>query len=293
MRLALVLLLLGAPAAFALDPSRLISQYGHTSGGIVNVSLKSGTSAVHGTAYEFARRKAWDANSFQNNAVGAPKGEHYLDQYGGQIGGPVYIPKIYDGRNKSFFMFDYERYRENTPRPFTLSVPAPEFSTGDFSKLVNGVGQQIADGDLREAVVLFLTLVSCGLDVQQHERSVFEVQFPVLDQLHDGRGGQGLGNAGDPEQAVGLDRGLCLHVGVAKTSRIEQPFVSRHGEGRPGDPVLLDERCHQVIERGGPAIVLRDAHASGVDALHELVAVELARQRDFRHLHRIGVTRHG
>ena len=75
--------------------------------------------------------------------VGAPKGEHYLDQYGGQIGGPVYIPKVYDGRNKTFFMFDYERYRENTPRPYTLSVPAPEFSTGDFSKLVNGAGQPI------------------------------------------------------------------------------------------------------------------------------------------------------
>ena len=75
--------------------------------------------------------------------MGAPKGEHYLDQYGGQIAGPVYIPKIYDGRNKTFFMFDYERYRENTPRPFTLSVPAPEFPAGDFSKLVNGAGQPI------------------------------------------------------------------------------------------------------------------------------------------------------
>ena len=87
---------------FKIQTNSYDSQYGHTSGGIVNVSLKSGTNAVHGTAYEFARRKAWDANSFQNNAVGAPKGEHYLDQYGGQIGGPVYIPKIYDGRNKTF-----------------------------------------------------------------------------------------------------------------------------------------------------------------------------------------------
>ena len=128
---------------FKIQTNSYDAQYGHTSGGIVNVSLKSGTNALHGTVYEFARRKAWDANSFQNNAVGAPKGEHYLDQYGGQISGPVYIPKIYDGRNKTFFMFDYEKYRENTPRPFTLSVPAPEFSTGDFSKLVNGVGQQI------------------------------------------------------------------------------------------------------------------------------------------------------
>ncbi len=129
---------------FKIQTNSYDAQYGHTSGGIVNVSLKSGTNAVHGTVYEFARRKAWDANSFQNNAAGAPKGEHYLDKYGGQISGPVYIPKIYDGRNKTFFKFDYERYRENTPRPFTLSVPAPEFANGDFSKLVNGAGQPIA-----------------------------------------------------------------------------------------------------------------------------------------------------
>jgi Carboxypeptidase regulatory-like domain len=129
---------------FKIQTNSYDAQYGHTSGGVVNVSLKSGTNSPHGTAYEFARRKAWDANAFQNNAVGAPKGDHYLDQYGGQIGGPVYIPKLYDGRNKTFFMFDYEKYRENTPRPYTLSVPAPEFSSGDFSKLVNGAGQQIA-----------------------------------------------------------------------------------------------------------------------------------------------------
>lgn len=128
---------------FKIQTNSYDAQYGHTSGGIVNVSLKSGTNSPHGTIYEFARRKGWDANSFQNNAVGAPKGEHYLDQYGGQIGGPVFIPKVYNGRNRTFFMFDYEKYRENTPRPFTLSVPAPEFSTGDFSKLVNGAGQKV------------------------------------------------------------------------------------------------------------------------------------------------------
>ena len=91
---------------FKIQTNSYDAQYGHTSGGIVNVSLKSGTNAFHGTVYEFARRKAWDANSFQNNAVGSPKGEHYLDQYGGQIAGPVYIPKVYNGKNKTFFLFD-------------------------------------------------------------------------------------------------------------------------------------------------------------------------------------------
>jgi hypothetical protein len=129
---------------FKIQTNSYDAQYGHTSGGIVNVSLKSGTNAVHGTVYEYARRKAWDANSFQNNAIGAPKGEHYLDQYGSQIAGPVYVPKVYNGRNKTFFLFAYEKYRENTPRPYTLSTPAPEFATGDFSKLVNGAGQKIS-----------------------------------------------------------------------------------------------------------------------------------------------------
>jgi hypothetical protein len=128
---------------FKIQTNSYDAQYGHTSGGIVNVSLKSGTNAFHGTVYEFARRKAWDANSFQNNAVGLPKGEHYLDQYGGQIAGPVYLPKVYNGKDKTFFLFAYEKYRENTPRPYTLSVPAPEFASGDFSKLVDGRGQRI------------------------------------------------------------------------------------------------------------------------------------------------------
>ena len=88
---------------FKIQTNSFDAQYGKTSGGIVNVSLKSGTNSLHGSLYEFARRTAWDANSFQNNANGLPKDEHYLDQFGGQLDGPVYIPGIYDGRNKTFF----------------------------------------------------------------------------------------------------------------------------------------------------------------------------------------------
>ncbi len=119
------------------------AQYGHSGGGVINVSLKSGTNSIHGTAYEFARRNAWDANSFQNNAGGAARSGHYLDQYGIQAGGPVYLPKVYDGRDKSFFMVNYEGYREGTPGPLTLSVPEPEMKGGDFSKLVDAQGRKI------------------------------------------------------------------------------------------------------------------------------------------------------
>ena len=119
------------------------AQYGKTTGGIINVNLRSGTNAFHGTLYEFMRRAPLDATDFRLNARKAPKADHYLDQYGGQIEGPIRIPWLYNGRDKTFFMFNYEGYREGVPQPLTLSVPSPEFLDGDFSKLVNGSGQPI------------------------------------------------------------------------------------------------------------------------------------------------------
>jgi hypothetical protein len=128
---------------FKVQTNSYDAQYGHTGGGVVNVSLKSGGNDLHGTAYEFARRNAWDANSFQNNAAGAPRVGHYLDQYGVQASGPIYLPKIYNGRNRSFFMTNYEGYREGTPGPLTLSVPELEMRNGDFSKLADAQGRRI------------------------------------------------------------------------------------------------------------------------------------------------------
>jgi len=129
---------------FKIQTNSYDAQFGHTGGGIVNVSLRSGTNAFHGVAWEFARRNAWDANSFQNNAARAPRAGHFLDQYGFQVEGPIYFPKLYDGRNRSFFMMTLEDYHEGTPNPLNLSVAAPEFRTGDFSRLVDGRGQPIA-----------------------------------------------------------------------------------------------------------------------------------------------------
>jgi hypothetical protein len=128
---------------FKIQTNSYDSQYGKSSGGSVNVLLKGGTNRLHGTAYEFARRNAWDANSFQNNAAGIPKVAHFLDQYGGSIGGPIFFPKLYNGKDKSFFFVNYEGYREGTPTPLVLSVPEPEFLQGDFSKLVDNQGRPI------------------------------------------------------------------------------------------------------------------------------------------------------
>ncbi len=119
------------------------AQYGKTSGGIINVSLRSGTNQLHGSVYEFLRREQLDAADYRLKARNQPKALHYLDQYGFLLHGPIYVPKIYNGKDKSFFMFNYEGYREGVPQPLTLSVPQPEFLNGDFSKLVDAAGRPI------------------------------------------------------------------------------------------------------------------------------------------------------
>jgi len=119
------------------------AQYGKAGGGIVNVSMKSGGNDFHGTVYEFMRRKAWDANAYQYNAVGRARPAHLLDQYGFQASGPIIVPKVFNGRDKLFFMANYEGYREVWPQGRFLSVPTPEFLDGDFSRLRNPQGQQI------------------------------------------------------------------------------------------------------------------------------------------------------
>jgi hypothetical protein len=137
---------------FKIQTNAYDAQYRGAGG--INVALKSGGNSLHGAVYEFARRSAWDANSFQNNSrcvsydangkcQGAPKDGHYLDQYGVQFDGPVYVPKLYNGRNKTFFLFNYERYREGSPQPLILSVPEPEMRQGDFSKNVDARGRLI------------------------------------------------------------------------------------------------------------------------------------------------------
>ncbi|MGA2329402.1 MAG: TonB-dependent receptor [Bryobacteraceae bacterium] len=128
---------------FKVQTNTYDAQYGHTGGGIFNITLKSGTNELHGTAYEFFRRSPLDANSFQNNAYRAAKSGHYLDQYGVQIGGPVLLPRLYDGRNRTFFMGNFENYREGTPTPLNLSVPEPEMIKGDFSRLTDAQGRLI------------------------------------------------------------------------------------------------------------------------------------------------------
>jgi hypothetical protein len=117
--------------------------YGRAAGGIMDLTLKSGTNKFHGDAYEFYRRGWLDANTWQDNYYGNTRESHKLDQYGAELDGPVRIPRVYDGRNKMFYLMQVENYNEIVPSTSVQSVPSPQWLQGDFSNLVQWNGSPI------------------------------------------------------------------------------------------------------------------------------------------------------
>jgi len=131
-----------APSVEALSEFKVLTstfsaQFGRTSGGIESFATKSGTSEYHGTAFDLFRNTALDANSWDNNFFKSPRPADHQNDFGGSLGGPVRIPKLYDGRNKAFFFFSWEQYRNNpgTSSPDTLPTKN-ELQNGDFSALL-------------------------------------------------------------------------------------------------------------------------------------------------------------
>lgn len=119
------------------------ASYGHSASGVVSMELKSGTNDLHGSVYEFGKRGFMDANSWANNYNGYNRPAHTEDQYGFEVDGPVYIPHIYHGRNKTFFMFNFERFKEVLPNYATFDLPNPAWLNGDFSGFTDPSGAMI------------------------------------------------------------------------------------------------------------------------------------------------------
>jgi hypothetical protein len=129
---------------FTVDTNGFKAEYGHAGGGVMTFSSKSGTNQVHGSAYEFLRNTDFDANRFFSNKTGVPRAIYKQSDFGGSVGGPIWIPKIHKGKDKSFFFFAYEGFRNRVgATAFSTTVPTPEMYKGDFSKWVNAAGTQI------------------------------------------------------------------------------------------------------------------------------------------------------
>jgi hypothetical protein len=119
---------------FKVKTNNYSAEFGRSAGTIVSATTKSGTNTVAGDCWEFVRNDALDSNNFFSNAAGAPKQPYKQNQFGCTLGGPIVLPKVYNGRNKTFFFTDYEGLRRSTSASSTIEdIPPASFRTGNFS----------------------------------------------------------------------------------------------------------------------------------------------------------------
>jgi hypothetical protein len=122
---------------FKVQTATFDAQFGNTEGGVTNISIKSGTNSLHGTAYFTKMPPGLFANDFFANKAGQARPDFTYTRWGGTIGGPVWIPKLYNGRNRTFFMYGLEGIPEARPRNNgTFNIPTEKMRNGDFSDLL-------------------------------------------------------------------------------------------------------------------------------------------------------------
>ena len=123
-------------AEFKVQTGTIGAQYGGGQTAVANFGLKSGTNSLHGAAFSYVQNDALNANSFGNNAIGRIRPPYKLVNFGYGVGGPVYIPKVHDGRNKTFWFNDLEKTRtRNFVSTGLITLPQVDFKRGDFSRL--------------------------------------------------------------------------------------------------------------------------------------------------------------
>lgn len=125
-----------AIAEFRVQTNGNDAEYGRYSGGVINLTTRSGTNEFHGTAYEFLRNKVLNANNWFNNDTGTPRSAFTQNQYGVSLGGPL-------KKDKLFFFFNYEGFALRQGETFVEPVPTPAELSGDFSNYRDANGNLI------------------------------------------------------------------------------------------------------------------------------------------------------
>ena len=128
-----VLPILDAIQEFKVQQHNDSAEYGGAPGGVINVAIKSGTNSLHGTGWEFVRNDVFDARDPFAEANLKSPAPFRQNEFGGSVGGPVEIPKIYHGKNKTWFFFGYEGWRYRHPAQRSARIPTPAELSGDFS----------------------------------------------------------------------------------------------------------------------------------------------------------------
>ncbi len=137
-----------APALNAIEEVNVLTnsydaQFGRIGGGVTSISLRTGTNTLHGQLFEFLKNDKIGANGYSRNAAGVKRPPFRNNTFGFTVDGPVYIPKLLDGRNRVFFMLSLEALRERNPQTQLWSVPTAPQRSGDFSQTVDNANRQI------------------------------------------------------------------------------------------------------------------------------------------------------
>jgi hypothetical protein len=128
---------------FKVETNAYSAEFGRMGSGVVNLIYRSGTNQFHGSAFDFLRNSDLDSNSFFSNRNGTPLPNFKRNQFGGSLGGPLDIPKLYHARDKTFFFVAYEGLRQGSASTLTTTVPTALQRAGNFSQTVNSAGQPV------------------------------------------------------------------------------------------------------------------------------------------------------
>ncbi|MBI3682755.1 MAG: carboxypeptidase regulatory-like domain-containing protein [Acidobacteria bacterium] len=137
---------------FKVQTNSFSAEFGRTTGGIINLVVKSGTNQYHGSVYEYLRNSRLDSNDWFQNRAGRKLGVFQRNQYGLTLGGPVILPGLYNGRNRTFFFGGYEGQRQRNQQTSTATIPTAAEMGGDFSRTLSGAGQPVVIYDPRTTV---------------------------------------------------------------------------------------------------------------------------------------------
>lgn len=127
--------------------------YGHSTGGVVSYTTRSGTNELHGSFEGFYRNKVLNANAWMNNRNRIDRPDVNRKFFSGALGGPVFLPKLYDGRNRTFFFFSAQSEKNNVDIPYERRTMTPAERAGDFSSTLNGQGTPLQIYDPYSTVV--------------------------------------------------------------------------------------------------------------------------------------------
>jgi hypothetical protein len=127
---------------FKVITNGMAAEFGRTGGGVLTAASRSGANKLHGSLYEFFRNDKLNANSWASNRVGLTRNAFRRNEYGLTVGGPVYLPYLYNGRNKTFFFVNWEQVKQRSPDNIIVTAPTVLQRAGDFSETVDRASGQ-------------------------------------------------------------------------------------------------------------------------------------------------------